>query len=198
MFFSQRHGLKTIPEMQIENMNDDLRIGLWNAFFNYFLSSLAAPAGHNGTVAMQTDLLYKIWLYALKRPGDEFPRDPKRLIMLYKRHFMTAKWHEVFDIVEYAAGKYQRDDVCREFMLECNFVLEKEVSAYRFVDGTIVPVYELQPPVLAPEGVNTPLSVDQIRLQKALSLYTMQTTQRKMPASLAPKRAKAAESGSAL
>ncbi len=199
MFFSQRHGLKTLPEMQIEDMNDDLRIGLWNAFYNYFLSSFAAPAEHNGTIAMQTDLLYKVWLYALKRPGDEFPHEPKRLTVIFKRYFMTAKWHEVFDIVEYAAGKYQRDDVCRDFMLECNFVLEKEVSAYRFVDGTIVSVYELRPTVLAaPEGPNTPLNVDQLRLQKALSLYTTQTTQRKLPAALAPKRAKAAEGVTAL
>jgi hypothetical protein len=199
MFFSQRHGLKTIPEMQIEDMNDDLRIGLWNAFYNYFMSSFASSAEQNGTVGMQTDLLYKIWLYALKRPGDEFAREPKRLIMIYKRYFTTAKWHEVFDIVEYAAGKYQRDDVCREFMLECNFVLEKEVSAYRFVDGTIVPVYELRPaaPVLVPEGANTPLEVDQIRLQKALSLYTTQTTQKKAM-TIAAKRTKAAEGGTAL
>jgi hypothetical protein len=24
------------------------------------------------------DFLYNIWLYALKKPGDEFPRDPKK------------------------------------------------------------------------------------------------------------------------
>ena len=34
MLFSQRKGLKPVKkEIQIDNMDDDLRIGLWNEFW---------------------------------------------------------------------------------------------------------------------------------------------------------------------
>ncbi len=200
MFFSQRQGLKLPPELQIEDMNEDLRVGLWNAFYNSFMSSFVSPAEQSQVFATQIDFFYKIWLYALKKPGDEFQRDPKRLIGLFKRYFLTAKWHEVFDLVEYAAGKYPREDVGRDFILECNFVLEKEYSAYRFEDGIIVSVFADMPPAPAPEAANTPLKVDQIRLQKALSNYSTQTKHRKAPVLVAQptKRIKAAEGGKAL
>lgn len=199
MFFSQRHGLKSPPELQVEDMNEDLRVGLWNAFYNSFMSSFAAPGEQAGVFATQMDFFYKIWLYALKKPGDEFPRDPKKLIAIFKRYFFADKWNEVFDLIEYAAGKYPREDVCRDFVLETNFVLEKEASAYRFEDGIIVSIFEDAPQYLPPEAVNTPLNVDQLRLQKALSNYSTQTRQKKPPVLVAQaaKRMKAAEGGKA-
>lgn len=200
MFFSQRHGLKLPPEMQIEDMNEDLRVGLWNAFYNSFMSSFISPTDQNGVFATQMDFFYKIWLYALKKPGDEFVREPKRIIGIFKRYFLTAKWNEVFDLVEYAAGKYPREDVCRDYTLETNFVLEKEYSAYRLEDGIVVSIFDDMPPNLAPETVNTPLNVDQLRLQKALSNYSTQTRQKKPPVLVAQpaKRMKTVEGGKAL
>lgn len=200
MFFSQRHGLKLLPELQIEDMNEELRIGLWNAFYNCFMSGFAAPVEQSGVIATQTDFFYKIWLYALKKPGDEFSRDPKKLIALFKRYFLMAKWNEVFDLMEYSAGKYPREDVGRDFILECNFVLEKELSAYRFEDGVIVSIFADELEAQLPEVVNAPLKVDQIRLQKALSNYSAQSKQKKTAVlvSQAAKRMKSAEGGKAL
>lgn len=200
MFFSNRHGLKLSPELQIDDMNDDLRVGLWNAFYNSFMSGFVSPTEQSGVIATQTDFFYKIWLYALKKPGDEFSRDPKKLISIFKRYFLTAKWNEVLDLVEYSAGKYPREDVCRDFIFECNFVLEKEVSAYRFEDGIIVSIFEDAPRLPVPEAVNAPLKVDQIRLQKALSNYSNQSKQRKTPVLVAQpaKRIKTADGGKAL
>lgn len=198
MFFSQRQGLKIVPEMQIEGMNDDLRVGLWNAFYNCFLSSFGAPpVANNELYEAQTELLYNIWIYVWKKPGDEFQREPKKLITTFKRCFLAEKWHEVFDVIEYAAAKYPREDVCYNFMLECNFVLEKEVSAYRFVDGVIVLAFEDYKESLTPEAGNIPLRVDHTRLQKALSIYSTLEKQKKTSVAIAPAAAKlkAAEKG---
>lgn len=174
MFFSQRHKLKPLPEFQVNSMNDDLRVGLWNAFYSNFMSYFTLPITEYKLYKTQVDFLYNIWLYALKKPSDEFQRDTRKLIAGFKNYFLTAKWYEVFDLMEYGVGKYPDEETSKAFIVECNFILEKEFSAYRFVDAVVTPIVDEAQIRPEPEETAAPAKEAQPNMQPALRLYTHQ------------------------
>lgn len=53
-----------------------------------------------------------------------------------REYFFEAKWNEVYDFVEFTAKYFPSLDK-DGFAAVCNNRLEKEASAYRFVDGVI-------------------------------------------------------------
>ena len=59
--------------------------------------------------------------------------------MLYVSH-----QYEVYDFLEFVASNYERYQFKDKFIASCNQALEKEISAYRFVDGLISRITEQQ------------------------------------------------------
>ena len=54
--------------------------------------------------------------------------------------FFKWSWDEVYDFIEFVAQNYSVDPANKEFMAFCNNILEREMSAYRFVGGAIAPI----------------------------------------------------------
>ena len=55
-------------------------------------------------------------------------------------YFFEFEWNEVYDLIEFFPNNfegYYGDDRNAEFIKYCNDVLEREVSAYRFVNGVL-------------------------------------------------------------
>lgn len=150
--FSQRKGLKPVsPLFQIDSVSTELRSGLWDAFNLSFtdhvsLNSYDNPLDDNSI----KNLILKFWHSYFKKPIDTIP-DWNDTYFTLRKHFFEAPWHEVYDFIEFAAQSYSidsfdhYDDVetkrrIEEFVSLCNKVLERENSAYRFVNFEITQI----------------------------------------------------------
>ncbi len=148
--FSQRKGIKPVKNIiQVNNIDQDLRNGLWNALTIFYWKQITdqfIPFNEN------IDILFKkIWNDYFKSPLDtlnSYWKSPLDNLNDYWRHtyekirkyFFDSEWYEVYDFIEFIANNYPEVDVNNEFMKYCNTILEQELSAYRFVGGKITQI----------------------------------------------------------
>ncbi|PGZ92193.1 AbiJ-NTD4 domain-containing protein [Bacillus sp. AFS029533] len=137
MLFSERYGHKEVKQViQIESMDEDLRVGLWNVLSSSFWSNHSFGASVESNKALSA-LINCIWRDYFKRPLDKlsyFWGDCHEDIREY--FFFRAEWHEVYSFIEFVAKTNHYSTSF--FRKNCNKVLEREVSAYRFVDNEIL------------------------------------------------------------
>jgi hypothetical protein len=82
-----------------------------------------------------------LWTDYFKQPLDNIRN--KTWSYIYgqiREHFFKCSWNEVYDFIEFIANNYRDKDNNKEFMKYCNSILERELSAYRFVGGKITPI----------------------------------------------------------
>lgn len=138
--FSQRKGLKPIKSiMQVDSMDDDLRNGLWNALqLFYWNITEKGRFGEDITLYPKFYLLITfIWRDYFKTPIEDINRYWAKNKWTIKKYFYECTWHEVYDFIEFVANCYDNEDNNAQFMDFCNHILEREVSAYRFVGGVV-------------------------------------------------------------
>jgi hypothetical protein len=136
MLFSQRKGLKTIKSIiQTESMDQDLRNGLWNCLIIYYWQHID-DYNYNSRYTTQ-DLIKKLWVNYFKSTIDSIPYNWSHILPGLRKYFFGCKWFEVYDFIEFISTEYDQADVNNDFMDSCNIVLERELSAYRFVGGKI-------------------------------------------------------------
>ncbi len=137
MRFSQRHGYKPARDaVQFESMDDGLRNSLWNALHEYYL-------GPRLTQAVCKKLWTDFFRWRLDTLGDmQFFNITGReqALRRVRELYFSAQWHEVYDLVEFIADIDTSTRRATEFRDLVNTHLEREVSAYRFVGGYIVPI----------------------------------------------------------
>ncbi|WP_182200076.1 AbiJ-NTD4 domain-containing protein [Paraliobacillus salinarum] len=136
MLFSERVGLKPVKNaIQIDSVDDDLRNGLWNVFYNLFFEQNDEIYIYNSSLRT---LMKNIQINYFKKPIDETDTRPLYFVSEIKDYFFnTVKWYEVYDLIEFIAQNHPDEYLSGQFEGYCNNVLEKEVSAYRFVSGRI-------------------------------------------------------------
>lgn len=137
--FSERMGI-TKPKsiIQKESIDMDLRVGLWN------MLDILVWKRIDPYVTLQSNeslnLLVRImWVNFFKYPLDTLNNhwpDAKNKIRM---RFFEFKWYEVYNFIEFIANNYPDSD-SKHFIDACNNVLEKELSAYRFVGTNIAEI----------------------------------------------------------
>lgn len=138
--FSQRKGFKPVKSvMQIDFVDNDLRNGLWNAL------SLSYWSHINDTIHIRrTGNMYnmcQVWWHSyFKLPLDTMGTFWYEVHEVLKRHFFECKWYEVYDFIEFTASNYPGEQINQGFMKACNTILERELSAYRFVGSQITEI----------------------------------------------------------
>lgn len=152
--FSQRYGFKPIKNIiQIDSMDDDLRVGLWNTILEiYFMQGNKYNEWHNPNYD-EYSLMYKeIWGNHFKKPIDEFFYDWENNgtynFAYMKQIFFSYKWYEVYDFLEFLANwnyssfmeQYADEKKEEAFKCSCNLILEREMSGYRFIGNLITPI----------------------------------------------------------
>lgn len=85
-------------------------------------------------------LLEKIWLNYFKYPIDTLSDHWGTTHNQIKQYFFKCQWYEVYDFLEYIANESASYAENEEFINFCNLTLEREVSAYRFVDLKITQI----------------------------------------------------------
>jgi hypothetical protein len=147
MQFSKKYGfspLKTI--IQKESIDDDLRNSLWNALQIYYWDKTKDRENYYLYDSGNRDLKILcegFWLNFFKKPLDTLDDNFLRVLKELRSFFFKCSWYKVYDFIEYIAQNYQSIQMPRtnkEFISRCNFYLEREVSAYRFVDKQIAPI----------------------------------------------------------
>jgi hypothetical protein len=140
MKFSERLGYKPVKEqLQVESIDAELKNLLWSVFLDSFFDDLS----NYGYPEYQ---LYKyhraLWFNYFKLPIDtsyiyndrDVSQDNLRKY-LRKYFFESKNWYDPFDLIEFSA-KYAD----HKYVEIVNLVLDKEKSAYRFVNGQITQI----------------------------------------------------------
>jgi hypothetical protein len=146
--FSQRQGFKPGKStIQIEEMDEELRNSLWSAFIIFYWKKLEG-VGYinydsqygNYYIDNMCSLIQRLWLSYFKQPLDTLPEHEKDLYQVMRKYFFNCKWNEAYDFVEFVARNHPDENLNIEFREFCNNILEKEISAYRFIERSISPI----------------------------------------------------------
>ncbi|MYC37066.1 MAG: hypothetical protein F4X66_09165 [Chloroflexi bacterium] len=142
MRFSQKYGYKPAKDVfQLETMDSDLRNSLWNALEIHFWKPLFSAGyrltSHHNRALQQ--LCTTIWADYFKWRLTSLPVSWSAAQDIIHKYFFSCPWHEVYDFIEFMA---QKGSGSRRTAFEglVNFYLEREVSAYRILDGNTVRV----------------------------------------------------------
>lgn len=147
MRFSERYGHKKARDLiQSESMDDSLRNGLWSLLKVQVWDYVGNPY-HSHTLVSDSnrevrDLCEKLWFHHFKKPLDTLTHNWQEVLAELRTYFFKAEWFENYDFIEFVANNYKRYKFRDAFISSCNAVLEREVSAYRFVNGLIARVTE--------------------------------------------------------
>lgn len=141
MSFSERYGYKPVRSIvQFESMDGPLRNGLWSLMDFYCWRRHAGNYLHSNN-AHQV-LCNRLWLHYFKEPIDTLGYWWESILKRLRHHFFECAWYEAYDFIEFLANNYGGHGFKVKFTSACNKLLEREMSAYRFVDGVITPITE--------------------------------------------------------
>jgi hypothetical protein len=167
--FSERIGVKPLKNvLQLESMDDDLRNGLWNVCYSLCLKRLAtATYSINGTDYVCGPL----WRDFFKRPIDEIPGHGSQGLSFVKTfYFDKADWATIYDFAEFLATLFQDT----EFVRACNLVLASEMSGYRFVGRSLVPITNASELTTITEALSArePFQPVRVHLRSSVDLFS--------------------------
>jgi len=134
--FSQRMGIVDIKSaIQIDSMDDDLKIGLWNVLYDHIFSRVRTGI-HNfiSTEGQHYIYLKSIWQYFFKQPLNNMPSLRSSFIDKVEKYYFKVPWYNVYDFIEFTT-KHIDDRYLNE---KINEALRTERSGYRLVDNHIL------------------------------------------------------------
>ncbi len=158
--FSERYGHEPIREsFQIESMDEPLRNGLWSLLKIHCWNHVEYSSGYSGYSDIGDNyrrsynhrssgkakikiLCERLWFGYYKKPLDDLSDDWEKVLAELRRDFFACKWNEVYDFIQFVGNNYEKPYFKDDFMKVCNNLLEKEMSAYRFVGGVITRITE--------------------------------------------------------
>lgn len=124
MRFSERKGYTSVKKIiQIDDISDKLRNKLWNVINHYKVYFADDKAG-----SKITPFEIEFFVEYLNQTTDEISTEWTYRL---KEQILEVEWYIVYDIIETIFKHFQNDN----FSKEINYVLEEELSAYRFVNG---------------------------------------------------------------
>lgn len=146
MKFSQRLGINPqIKIIQSESIDEDLKNGLWNALTLFYWNSYEAPgrsiSGRNDYISSSNmqNLITLLWLHFFKKPIDTIDVYWEYSLKNLRKYFFSANWWQTFEFIEFVANHGEKATK-QKFITACNYCLNQENSAYRFVEGILVEI----------------------------------------------------------
>ena len=174
--FSELYGYKPAKSaVQIEAMDNDLRISLWNALESFYWSTADTDCYLSHSANQQILSLLRLILYEhLKLPIDKIGNFWEPEHKQIKEYFFSCRWNEVIDFIQFVANHYYDPHVNEGFKEECNRVLKREVSGYRFAGDIIVQITSEEEIAEIEEVLQRSESTDPIaiHLKSALDCYS--------------------------
>jgi len=143
MRFSQRKGLSPLKAvLQTESIDTDLRNSIWSVLcLRYFNDVVLDPFDrYADSDSGMRILCSRLWLSYFKHPLDTLPKYWSEVYNFLRNYYFKCTWFEVYDFIEFVASEHPHTAVNENFKMQCNKILERELSAYRFVDDKIVEI----------------------------------------------------------
>jgi hypothetical protein len=147
--FSERYGYKPLREqLQRESVDKETRTLLWNylkiALWDAWESYRYGWTPHSAAV---NELMTRMWVQQFHASLDGLPEfNPNwhnGAYQIIKKHFMEAKWFEVYDFLEFVVQNWSGGGE-DEIASGTNSILEKQLCAYRLVNKQIAPITDEQ------------------------------------------------------
>jgi hypothetical protein len=158
--FSQRKGLKPIKTLvQLDAMDGELRNALWNTLCSCYWKKVRLD--YYKRLLERTDapmyrLCQQIWADFFKALTDTVPVHWEDIYREIRAYFLKCTWNEVYDFIEFVSNVYGDEDVNAHFQKICNGILERELSAYRFVGGKISRITSEEEIAAVEEAIQSP------------------------------------------
>ena len=173
--FSERLGYKKAREsIQLEYMDEDLLNSLWSLLKLSIWDDVTYSYHQYGISKDSNQLVYylceKLWLNYFKYPIDTLSYNWDEVCGQLREYFFSCKWFEVYDFIEFCSQNYGKYRFSEDFTKNCNKVLEREMSAYRFVGGQIAQITEKEQLVEIDDAITNSEKGVREHLQRSLQL----------------------------
>lgn len=165
--FSRRNGYNT-DGIQLESASDTLKRRIIAAFYRkeYDTEDRLIWSGYTNSVEdvmIEMGVLYEF-------PENQFCKQAN--FKALKDYILDSnKWYIIFDFIE----KYlaiSEDNKAKEMTKVFNRILEEEVTAYRILDGHVIPITTKSELLTIEEAKKVPIESVKIHIGKALSLFS--------------------------
>jgi hypothetical protein len=179
MRFSQKLGLSpTSKQIQKDSVDEDLRNSLWNVL-EIILDEMPEYSNSFSSNPFES---FRVGLFHdfLKKPLDSAPVDKARVISYIRNLFFNTNWYTLYDLIEFVilevSKPYSQIDF-KDRIIVINQILEREFSAYRFIELNLVPITNESEQIAVTESLElvkqfTALKGCNIHLSSALSLLS--------------------------
>lgn len=139
MRFSERIGKKeTKVEIQIDSIDQELKNGIWNILSRFINEPIKEVQWmHHSNYK---DLIDEIWFSFFKEPIDQIPFSTDRVVQEIRKRFFTWNYLEIYDFIDFIASLNDSPFSSEEYINACNFVLKRDLSGFRFVNGQLAPI----------------------------------------------------------
>jgi hypothetical protein len=135
--FSVRIGAHSPSvDVQTDEMDGRLRNGLWTAFVTFFAGGGDLSLRRFGSNPGADHILKLLWTEYFGQRVDAIPATPDRALSEIRGRYLASEWYEAYEFVEFGAEHLKHEG----FVKECNRVLERDRSAFRFAGLQLVPV----------------------------------------------------------
>jgi hypothetical protein len=136
MRFSKRHGYKEVREqVQVESLDSKTRDRLWNVLHERVVDLTKTYEGIFPSTGFG-EFSRAVWTEHLYQRRDEYPSDTSSIVGIQKEIVTGGRWFEVMDFLEFTSQYFSSEELDEKL----NGVLEEEKSAYRIVEGEVVPI----------------------------------------------------------
>lgn len=142
--FSERIGKTKAKIVQRDSMDGELRNSLWNTLDIFIWSNFNSSDSYLKSDQIMYTFFLFIWRDFLKLPIDTIYSSWDAAVKDFRNKFFLFEWYDVYDFIEFTAINCTRNIVDpkfkNDFILFCNEILERELSAYRFIGDHIVEI----------------------------------------------------------
>lgn len=175
MKFSQRIGKREVKtELEREGLSDELRNSLWSLIVEDILRTKSNEADYSyaGPTSELARFFIQIWKHFFKFPIDTLSITYDTLnnepIQYVRNWYFEAKWYDAFDFLEFCLDRH------KNIQPIANEILKREMSAYRFIDGTLIEVNSKEEVVELESALTNTSKFKSVKehLTTAISLYS--------------------------
>lgn len=157
-------------------MDDELRIGLWNLVTIFVWNDVKHPGSNWNLTSTENqrikELCLKLWLHYFKRPIDQLSDHWSIVHAELRKYFFACHWYEAYDFLEFIHDNYDKYQFEDKFSSACNSFLERESSAYRFINGAIGAITDPTEIGEIESAISSSPSPVRAHLDRALELLT--------------------------
>jgi hypothetical protein len=141
--FSQRMGFRPMkPNVQLNDINDDLLTSLWSVFTADFLNGYRPKVGSNyhHVKGSNRHLFATRYYFAFRKTAiDKIPVAWSDFVSQLRKDYFNYPWHRVYSFLEFVLSDVDQS-IATRLSSDFNAVLEREGSGFRVVDGYVCPI----------------------------------------------------------